>query len=93
MNKRTRKKQAKHHAAEADTAQSASSALQEAVHDFKDSATHLFETAWSELQQGAVTWVESLRSKAKELFSSIKPSSAAKTNTNSEEHAHRQSAA
>jgi hypothetical protein len=93
MNKRTRKKHAKQHASEANAPQSPNSALQQAVDEFKDSATHLFETAWSELQHGAVAWVELLRSRAKDLFTSLKPSSAAKPKTNSEDHAHGQSSA
>jgi len=91
MNKRTRKKQAKAHASEADTAQSPSSALQEAVVEFKESATHLLETAWSELQQGAVAWVELVRNKAQGLFTALKPNATAKPKTNSENQARGQS--
>jgi hypothetical protein len=91
MNKRIRKKHAKQQAEEAETTQSASSALQQAVEELKDSATHLIEIAWSELQRGAVAWVELLRNRATDLLSSIKPSSAATPKTNSAEHAHGQS--
>ena len=93
MNKRPRKKPAKQHASEVESRENPSSALQSAVEDFKDSATHLFETAWSELQQGTTAWVELLRSKAKELFTSLKSSAPAKPKTNSDDHARGQSSA
>lgn len=72
MTKRTRKKPQKHQASEHAT-KSPSDALQQAVDEFKDSATHLFETAWSELQTSAVALVEGLRTQAQKLFASLKP--------------------
>lgn len=93
MNKRIRKKHAKQQAQEAETHESANSQLHQAVEEFRDSATHLIEIAWSELQRGAVAWVELLRNRATEIFSSIKPSSAARPKTNSEEHAQGHSSA
>lgn len=93
MTKRTRKKHAKQPASDPGP-QNPNDALQRAVEEFKDSATHLFETAWSELQTSAVALVEELRSQAQRIFASLKPTGAPRRSGNeSDARAHGPSAA
>ena len=93
MTKRTRKKHAKQPASDP-SPKNPNDALQQAVEEFKDSATHLFETAWSELQTSAVALVEELRTQAQKFFASLKSSGAPKRSASGEDaRAHGPSAA
>jgi hypothetical protein len=74
MNKRIRKKVEKRRAREAGIHSSPNSAaeeLQHAIEDFRASASHLLETVWVELQEGAVAVLQAVRAKGTGLTAQL----------------------